>query len=51
MTQLARLAVLVLGGQSQFHGGAQPRLEVDLPIAQLQTPVQAHALLVLGAFQ
>lgn len=49
MAQLARFAVLMLGAQAQFHAAAQASMQVDLPVAQVQPPFQAHAFLVLAA--
>ncbi|MNE56563.1 hypothetical protein D3C80_1514800 [compost metagenome] len=49
MTQLTRLAVLVFGTELQLHAFAQPGQQVDLPVAQLQTPFERHALFVFTA--
>ncbi len=51
LAQLARHVVLMLGAQAQFHAFAQVRVQVDLPIAQLQLPVQAHAILGAAAVE
>ncbi|KWV84539.1 hypothetical protein PFLmoz3_05574 [Pseudomonas fluorescens] len=48
MAQLARQLVVMLGAQAQFQGVTQVRVQVHLPVAQLQLPVQAHAV-VIGA--
>ncbi len=43
MAQLAGFAVLVLGAQAQVHAPPQVRMQVDLPVAQLQLPMSgAH---------
>ena len=51
LAQLARQAVLMFGAQAQLHAFAKVRMQVHLPVAQLQLPVQAHAVFVMTAIE
>lgn len=51
VAQLARQLILMLGAQAQFEGFAQVRMQVHLPIAQLQLPMQAHTVVIGAAVQ
>ncbi|MOA23416.1 hypothetical protein D3C78_1440350 [compost metagenome] len=39
----------MFGTELQFHALAQSRLQINLPVAQLQTPFECHALLIFAA--
>ncbi len=51
MAQLTGFAVLVLGAQAQFHGFTEASMQVDLPVAQLQAPMQADSFVIGTALQ
>ena len=41
----------MLGAQAQIQGSPQVRVQVHLPVAQLQLPVQVHAFVIAGAIE
>ncbi|RMM01047.1 hypothetical protein ALQ86_103195 [Pseudomonas amygdali pv. eriobotryae] len=49
MTEMTRFTVLVACAQTQLHALPQLGMQIDLPVPQLQAPVQADALFALAA--